>query len=66
MWKAPRQYHARGPRPADRVNEGDAIFGQEFADRIEKCIVVADAHMLEHTDRHNPVKFAFELAIIFK
>src|SRR5262245_10970215 len=49
---------------ANRVEQGDAVVGQQIAHLVEELAVVVDADMLEHADRDDAVELAGLLAIV--
>ena len=42
-------------RNGDRLDDGDAILGEEAIDRLEVPGEIAVAHRLQHLDRHDPI-----------
>ncbi len=46
------------------MKQHHTIVGKQLRYLREERIVVAQAHMLEHSDRHDPVKGALDHAIV--
>ena len=53
-------------RPADRMQQHHAVVGEQVMALAEESVVVADADMLEHADRDDPVEFLRHVAIVLQ
>ena len=53
-------------RTADRMQHHDAVIGEQFGAAPEIGLVEIDADMLEHSDRHDAVERAFDVAIVLE
>ena len=49
---------------ADRVQQGDAVLGQDVAQPVEESGIIALADMLEHADRDDAIEGARDIAIV--
>jgi hypothetical protein len=60
----PRIGDVRRTAAADRVQQNDAVVGEEFCAFLEEGVVEADADVLEHPDRDDAVEAAPDIAIV--
>src|SRR6185295_172987 len=50
----------------DRVNQGDAVVVEKLCDPLEVLIVVGNADVFEHADRHDAVKLSRRTSVVFE
>ena len=53
-------------RAADRMQHHHALVGEQLRALLEERVVVIDANMLKHADRHNAVEGTGDIAIILQ